>query len=149
MVIQRLSQTPELCPTAELGDQHGADSPGPEQRQLERRVLDQHLQPPIVMKQVEATEGQLVVHISCHVVVDVFVSNAPLWKVVHTLNQVLTRAWVMTIPDVERSRQNSRLQSELGDSELDASGSDRWSRRRDCQSWIRPDVKNHEQKRAA
>ena len=86
MVIQRLSQTPELCPTAELGDQHEADSPGPEQRQLERRVRGQHLQPPIVMKQVEETEVQLVVHICCHVVVDVVVSNVPPWKVVHVLN---------------------------------------------------------------
>ena len=101
------------------------------------------------MKQVEETEVQLVVHISCHVVVDVVVSNVPLWKVVHMLNQVLTRVWVMMTPDVEWSRQSSRLQSELVDSELDTSGSGRWSRRRGCQSWIRPDVKNLEQKRAA
>ena len=61
MVVPRMNQTSELCPTAGLGDQHEAVSPGPVQRQLERRMNGPSLTPSSSWQE-EETEGRLAEH---------------------------------------------------------------------------------------
>jgi len=85
VVVQRMNQTPEVCPIAGLGGQHKADPPGPVQRQLGRRMFGPPLKTPNVTMREEGTEVPPAVHRGCHVVVDVVVSNVPPWRVVQKL----------------------------------------------------------------